>query len=163
MREILSEREGGEPRVYPLLKTAARFACRARAGCKVGLDRPLISTALVANMFRSARVFRPRRAADRRSHGWIGYPRDSPRKASSSRLSSSPALLEAMPVLVSQKTFLVPRCMVSREAACRVEKLNAAIPFRKPRHTFPNMDDVEALIFRTCTHGFGAEPRLWFS
>ncbi len=39
------------------------------ACCKVGLDRPLIPTAVVANWFRSARVFRPRRSADRRSPG----------------------------------------------------------------------------------------------
>jgi hypothetical protein len=31
----------------------------ALACCKVGLDRPLIPTAFVANLFRSARVSRP--------------------------------------------------------------------------------------------------------
>src|SRR5208337_62965 len=40
----------------------ARLAC-----CKVGLDGPLIPTAVVANLFRSARVSRPRRSADLRS------------------------------------------------------------------------------------------------
>jgi hypothetical protein len=33
------------------------------ACCKVGLDRPLIPTAFIANLFRSARVSRPRRSA----------------------------------------------------------------------------------------------------
>src|SRR5271157_3738399 len=33
------------------------------ACCKVGLDRPLIPAAFVANLFRSARVSRPRRSA----------------------------------------------------------------------------------------------------
>src|SRR5208337_3154666 len=42
----------------------ARLAC-----CKVGLDGPLIPTAVVANLFRLARVSRPRRSADRRSPG----------------------------------------------------------------------------------------------
>jgi hypothetical protein len=37
---------------------SARLAC-----CKVGLDGPLIPTAIVANLFRSARVSRPRRSA----------------------------------------------------------------------------------------------------
>ncbi len=40
--------------------TSVRLAC-----CKVGLDRPLIPTAVVADLFRSARVSRPRRSADR--------------------------------------------------------------------------------------------------
>jgi len=35
------------------------------ACCKVGLDRPLIPTAFVADLFRSARLFRPRRSAFR--------------------------------------------------------------------------------------------------
>ena len=39
----------------------------ALACCKVGLDRPLIPTAVVANLFRSASVSRPRCSADRRS------------------------------------------------------------------------------------------------
>src|SRR5208337_1451270 len=39
----------------------------ARACCKVGLDRPLIPTVFVANLFRSARVCRPRRSPDRGS------------------------------------------------------------------------------------------------
>jgi hypothetical protein len=39
----------------------------ALACCKVGLDRPLIPTTFIANLFRSARVSRPRRLADRRS------------------------------------------------------------------------------------------------
>src|SRR5271157_3768080 len=39
------------------------------ACCKVGLDRPLIPAAFVANLFRSARVSRPRRLTDRRSPG----------------------------------------------------------------------------------------------
>jgi len=39
------------------------------ACCKVGLDRPLIPTAFVANLNRSARVSRPRRSADRGSPG----------------------------------------------------------------------------------------------
>ena len=43
------------------------------ACCKVGLDRPLIPTAFVANLFRWARVSRPRRSADR------GSPGDAPR------------------------------------------------------------------------------------
>jgi len=50
-----------EPAFTPLLSTAARFELRARArvACrKVGLDRPLIPTAFVANLFRSARVSR---------------------------------------------------------------------------------------------------------
>ena len=33
------------------------------ACCKVGLDRPLIRTAFVTNLFRSAAVSRPRRLA----------------------------------------------------------------------------------------------------
>ncbi len=37
--------------------------------CKVGLDRPLIPAAFVANLFRSAKVSRPRRSAGRRSPG----------------------------------------------------------------------------------------------
>jgi hypothetical protein len=37
-------------------------ACR-----KIGLDRPLIPTVFAANLFRSARVFRPRRSPDRGS------------------------------------------------------------------------------------------------
>ncbi|MGA2702990.1 MAG: hypothetical protein ABSH35_18085 [Isosphaeraceae bacterium] len=37
----------------------------APACCKVGPDRPLIPTAFVANLFRSARVSRPRRSVDR--------------------------------------------------------------------------------------------------
>ncbi len=37
----------------------------APACCKVGLDRPLIPTAFLANLFRSARVSRPRRSVDR--------------------------------------------------------------------------------------------------
>ena len=55
-----------EPAFTPLLSTAARFELRARArvACrKVGLDRPLIPTAFVANLFRLARVSRPRRFA----------------------------------------------------------------------------------------------------
>ena len=39
------------------------------ACCQVGLDRPLLPAAFVANWFRSARVFRPRRSADRGSSG----------------------------------------------------------------------------------------------
>jgi len=39
------------------------------ACCKVGLDRPLIPPAFVANLFRSAKVSRPRRSAGRRSPG----------------------------------------------------------------------------------------------
>ncbi len=49
-----------------------RAALRSRltlAGCKVGLDRPLIPTAFVANSVRSARASRPRRSADRGSPG----------------------------------------------------------------------------------------------
>ena len=49
-----------------------RTASRSRltlAVCKVGLDRPLIPTAFVANLVRSARVSRPRRSADRGSPG----------------------------------------------------------------------------------------------
>jgi hypothetical protein len=42
----------------------AQLAC-----CKVGLGCPLIPTAFVADLFRSARVTRPRRSADRRSPG----------------------------------------------------------------------------------------------
>ncbi len=42
---------------------------RVLACYKVGLDRPLIPTAVVANLFRSAVVSRPRRSADRRSPG----------------------------------------------------------------------------------------------
>src|SRR5208282_2532298 len=48
----------------------------ARAGggaglacCQVGLDRPLIPAACVANLFRSARVSRPRPSANRGSPG----------------------------------------------------------------------------------------------
>jgi hypothetical protein len=37
------------------------------ACCKVGLDRQLIRTAFVANLFRSAAVSRPRRSPDRGS------------------------------------------------------------------------------------------------
>ncbi len=37
--------------------------------CKVGLDRPQIPTAFVANWFRSAAVSKPRRSADRGSPG----------------------------------------------------------------------------------------------
>ena len=40
------------------MERCARLAC-----CKVGLDRPLIPTALVANLFRSARVSRSRPSA----------------------------------------------------------------------------------------------------
>ncbi len=54
--------------------SVATSGCFASAGmgatlacCKVGLDRPLIPTAFVANLFRSARVSRPRRSADWRS------------------------------------------------------------------------------------------------
>src|SRR5271165_5997976 len=39
----------------------------ARACCKVGLDRPLIPAAFVANLSRSAKVFRPRRSPNRGS------------------------------------------------------------------------------------------------
>src|SRR5208337_376210 len=39
------------------------------ACCKVGVDGPLIPTAVVADLFRSARVSRLRRSADRRSAG----------------------------------------------------------------------------------------------
>jgi|SRR5208337_2972705 len=39
------------------------------ACCKVGLDGPLIPAVVVANLFRSARVSRLRRSADRRSAG----------------------------------------------------------------------------------------------
>jgi|GEM_PF-3582309 len=49
-----------------------RAASRSRltlAVCKVGLDRPLIPTAFVANLVRSARISRPRRSADRGSPG----------------------------------------------------------------------------------------------
>ncbi len=52
-----------------------RFDLRNHAGgvalacCKVGLDRPLIPTAFVAKLFRSARVSRSRRSADRGSPG----------------------------------------------------------------------------------------------
>ena len=50
--------------------TSARAGGGARLTCcKVGLQRPLIPTAFVANWFRSARVSRPRRSANRRSPG----------------------------------------------------------------------------------------------
>src|SRR5271166_830313 len=50
--------------------TSARAGSGAGlACCKVGLYRPLIPTAFVANWFRSARVSRPRRSADGRSPG----------------------------------------------------------------------------------------------
>src|SRR5208283_358438 len=50
---------------FPLAVDASvSLAC-----CKVGLDRPLIPAAFAANLFRSARVSRPRRSADGRSPG----------------------------------------------------------------------------------------------
>jgi hypothetical protein len=63
--------------VHPMMKSDApcpwkhhrtRIATRNRRleCCKVGLDRPLIPTAFVANLFRSARVSLPRPHADRR-------------------------------------------------------------------------------------------------
>jgi len=45
------------------------------ARCKVGLDRPLIPTAFVANLFRWARVSRPRRSAFRSAR--VSRPRRS--------------------------------------------------------------------------------------
>ena len=46
------------------LSSTRRVAC-----CKVGLDRPLIRTVFVADLFRSATVSRARRSADRGSPG----------------------------------------------------------------------------------------------
>jgi len=45
------------------------------ACCKLGLDRPLILTAFVANLFRSARLFRPRHSVFRSAR--ISRPRRS--------------------------------------------------------------------------------------
>jgi len=60
------------PQYSSLRASALSCHTSARAGggsgpasCQVGLDRPLIPAAFVANLFRSARASRPRRSADR--------------------------------------------------------------------------------------------------
>src|SRR5271166_358975 len=58
---------------FPLVADAS-LAC-----CKVGLDRPLIPAAFAANLFGSATVSRPRRAADRGSFVRRGSPHPSVR------------------------------------------------------------------------------------
>ena len=83
---------------------------RALACCKVGLERPLIPTAVVANLFRSARVFRwgavGRGLGDRRSQrtGQVRRPLLEPEKR------GVPAAINARKISgVGPGDFLSPR------------------------------------------------------
>src|SRR5271157_1503700 len=103
----------------------ARPGCAALACCKVGLDRPLTPTAVIANLFRSARVFRwgaaGRGLGDRRSQRtWGGVRRPLPEPACTRKkpVPEGPAQTMASPQAVA--AFRVQALERSRFAVGRL-------------------------------------------